>query len=303
MASIINPPSVFSGIWVPLVTPFHHGDIDHGALRRVVRHCASGGVAGLAPLGTTGEPATMDDAEQLAVLDTVLDAAQGLPVMAGLSGVHPGDLLKRLRAFAERPIVGVMVSAPHYVRPTQQGIIDHFTRLADASPVPLVLYDIPYRSGVVIEVETLLTLAAHPNIRAIKDCGGAPDKTQALIADGRLAVLTGEDAAVFGALCMGAHGAIAASAHVRPALFVAMHRAIQAERLDEARALFHALAPLVGTLFDEPNPCGPKAALHLMGLIEEGLRSPMTPMSAPGKARLAQAMAALPAWLLGEIQG
>jgi 4-hydroxy-tetrahydrodipicolinate synthase len=284
----------FSGIWLPLVTPFSQDRVDHAALRRLVRHGASGGIAGLAPLGTTGEPATLDDDEQLAVVDTVLDAAEGLPVMVGLSGVHPGDLLKRLRAFTTRPIAGVMVSAPHYVRPTQQGILDHFTRLADASPVPLVLYDIPYRSGVAIELDTLLTLAAHPNIRAIKDCGGSPDKTQALIADGRLAVLTGEDAAVFSTLCLGGHGAIAAAAHVRPDLFTAMFQAIRAQRLDEARSINHALAPLVRALFNEPNPCGPKAALHLMGLIDDGLRSPMTAMSAPGKAQLAQALAALP---------
>jgi 4-hydroxy-tetrahydrodipicolinate synthase len=286
--------SLFSGIWLPLVTPFKQDQVDHAALRRLVQHGASGGVAGLAPLGTTGEPATLHETEQLAVVDTVLDAAEGLPVMVGLCGVHPGELLRQLRAFASRPIAGVMVSAPPYVRPTQQGIIEHFTRLADASPVPLVLYDIPYRSGVTIEIDTLLTLAGHPNIRAIKDCGGSPDKTQALIADGRLAVLTGEDAAVFSTLCLGGQGAIAAAAHVRPDLFTAMYHAIRGQRLDEARALNHALAPLVRALLAEPNPAGPKAALHLTGLIDDGLRSPMTTMSATGKARLAQAMAALP---------
>lgn len=286
-------PSPFSGIWLPLVTPFKQDQVDHAALRRLVRHGALGGIAGLAPLGTTGEPATLDETEQLAVLNTVLDAAEGLPVMVGLCGVHPGELLRQLRAFAARPIAGVMVSAPPYVRPTQQGILEHFTRLADASPVPLVLYDIPYRSGVVIEVETLLALAGHPNIRAIKDCGGSPDKTQALITDGRLAVLTGEDANVFSSLCLGAHGAIAAAAHVRPDLFTALYHAIRTQRLDAARAINQALAPLVRALFAEPNPAGPKAALHLLGLIEDGLRSPMTAMTEAGKARLAQAMSAL----------
>ncbi len=279
--------SVFSGIWVPLVTPFHNGAVDHAALRRLVGHCATQGVHGLAPLGTTGEPATLDDDEQLAVLDTVLEAAQGLPVMAGLAGVHQGDLMRRLTAFTTRPIVGVMVPAPYYVRPSQQGIADHFTRLAEASSVPLVLYDIPYRTGINLELDTLLTLAAHPNIQALKDCGGSPDKTQALIADGRLAVLTGEDAVVFSALCMGGHGAIAASAQVRPDLFVAMYRAVQEQRLSDARAIFHALAPLVRTLFDEPNPCGIKAALHHLGWGDKALRAPMSTASPALQARLA----------------
>jgi 4-hydroxy-tetrahydrodipicolinate synthase len=285
----------FSGIWVPLVTPFLNGEVDHAALRRLVKHCVAGGVSGLAPLGTTGEPAMLSDDEQLAVLDTVLDAAEGLPVMVGLAGIHPGDLRQRLHALTQRPVAGVMVPAPYYVRPTQQGIADHFTRLADASPVPLVLYDIPYRSGTTITLDTLLTLAAHPNIQAIKDCGGSPDKTQALIADGRLAVLAGEDAAVFSALCMGGHGAIAAAAHIRPDLFVAMHRAIRDQRLDEARALFHALAPLIQALFEEPNPSGPKALLHHQGWIADELRAPMTPASAALKARLAQSLSNLEA--------
>ncbi|MBA4110988.1 MAG: 4-hydroxy-tetrahydrodipicolinate synthase [Leptothrix sp. (in: Bacteria)] len=285
--------SLFSGIWVPLVTPFQNGAVDHAALRRLVGHCVAQGVHGLAPLGTTGEPATLDDDEQLAVLDTVLEAAQGLPVMVGLAGVHQGDLQRRLKVFATRPVAGVMVPAPAYVRPTQQGITDHFTRLADASPVPLVLYDIPYRTGVEIQLDTLLSLAAHPNIRAIKDCGGSPDKTQALIADGRLAVLSGEDAAVFSSLCMGGHGAIAASAQVRAELFVALYRAVQEQRLQDARAIFHALAPLVRTLFDEPNPGGVKAALHLQGWLDNELRPPMTRVSDATQARLAKQLETL----------
>lgn len=280
--------SVFSGIWVPLVTPFQNGAVDHAALRRLVSHCVANGVHGLAPLGTTGEPAMLDDDEQLAVLDTVLEAAQGLPVMVGLAGVHQGDLMRRLKAFTTRPIAGVMVPAPYYMRPSQPGIADHFTRLADASAVPLVLYDIPYRTGVDITLDTLLALAAHPNIQALKDCGGSPDKTQALIADGRLAVLSGEDAAVFSALCMGGHGAIAASAQVRPDLFVAMYRAVQEQRLADARAIFHALAPLVRTLFDEPNPGGVKAALHHLGWVDNELRAPMRAVSDATQARLAK---------------
>lgn len=285
--------SVFSGIWVPLVTPFHQGLVDHAALRRLVGHCAAHGVHGLAPLGTTGEPATLDDDEQLAVLDTVLASAQGLPVMAGLSGVHGGELLQRLHSLNQRPLAGVMVPAPYYVRPSQQGIVDHFTRLADASKAPLVLYDIPYRTGVTMELGTLLTLAAHPNIRAIKDCGGSPDKSRALIADGRLAVLTGEDAMVFSHLCMGGQGAIAASAQVRPDLFVAMHDALRGQRLNEARALFHTLAPLIGTLFDEPNPAGIKAALNQQGWADAALRPPMTTASAALQARLARQLRSL----------
>lgn len=284
--------SVFSGIWVPLVTPFQaDGSIDHATLRHLTSQCVAAGVHGLVPLGTTGEPATLDDDEQAAVLDTVLASAEGLPVVAGLAGVHPGDLLARLKRLDALPLAGVLVPPPYYVRPAQAGIEAHFTRLADASRAPIVLYDIPYRTGVQIDMATLLQLAAHPNIRAIKDCGGSPDKTQALIDDGRLAVLTGEDGLVFTHLCMGGPGAIAASAQVRPDLFVAMHRAIQAGRLDQARSLFHALAPLVRAMFEAPNPAGIKAALqHQNRIAQDGLRAPMTTVPPASRARLIQAM-------------
>jgi 4-hydroxy-tetrahydrodipicolinate synthase len=293
----MSSSSVFAGIWVPLVTPFHaDGRVDHAALRCLTAQCVAAGVQGLVPLGTTGEPATLDDDEQSAVLDTVLASAEGLPVVAGLAGVHPGELLARLKRLDALPLAGVLVPAPYYVRPAQDGIEAHFTRLADASRAPIVVYDIPYRTSVQIELATLLRLAGHANIRAVKDCGGSPDKTQALIADGRLAMLTGEDALAFTHLCMGGPGAIAASVQVRPDLFVALHRAVQAGRLAEARALFHALAPLVRALFEAPNPAGIKAALqHQDRIAHDGLRAPMTTVPPDTRARLVQALDTLAA--------
>lgn len=284
---------LFSGIWVALVTPFHHGEVDHTALQKLVRHYAHAKVAGLVALGTTGEAATLSDHEQDAVLDTVLSHAGTLPVMVGLAGVHQGDLLQRLRTLTSRPVAGVLIPAPYYVRPSQQGLVEHFTRLADASAQPVVIYDIPYRSAVTLALDTLLTLAGHPNIQAIKDCGGSLEKTQALIADARLAVLAGDDLNIFNTLCMGGQGAITAAAHLRPDLFVAMHQAIAAQRLTEAREIFHALAPMIQALFAEPNPSGVKAALHQLGWIENELRSPMMAASKAAQAHLAHALAAL----------
>ncbi|MGO4400568.1 4-hydroxy-tetrahydrodipicolinate synthase [Achromobacter sp. PAB15] len=285
--------SLFQGVWVPLVTPFSGGAVDGGALRRLVRHYAAAGVDGLVVCGSTGEAASLDDAEQLAVLDAVLTEAGRLPVIMGLAGNHQGHVLQRLSAFATRPLAGILAPAPYYVRAGQEGAAAYFRCLADASRFPLVLYDIPYRTGTTLETSTLLSLAAHPNIAAIKDCGGSLEKTLALIADDQMNVLAGEDLQSLSVLCLGGTGMIAAAAHIRPDLFVAMHQAVRAQQLDLARRLFQALVPVIRLAFEEPNPGPLKAQLGRQGLLSEELRMPMPVASAALAARLDAAVAGL----------
>ncbi len=285
--------SLFQGVWVPLVTPFSGGAVDGGALRRLVRHYLAAGVDGLVVCGSTGEAASLDDAEQLAVLDAVLAEAGSLPIVMGLAGNHQGHVIQRLAAFGTRPLAGILAPAPYYVRAGQAGAAAYFRCLADASRFPLVLYDIPYRTGTTLDTPTLLALAAHPNIAAIKDCGGSLEKTVALIADGQMSVLAGEDLQSLSVMCLGGSGMIAAAAHLRPDLFVAMHRAVRAQRLDEARALFHALAPVIQLVFGEPNPGPLKAQLARQGLLSNELRLPMLPASAALAAQLEAATSLL----------
>lgn len=285
--------SNFSGIWIPLVTPFSaDGAVDHAALRRLIGLYAEAGVAGLVALGTTGEPSSLDAAEQEAVLATTFDAAGGaLPVIVGVSGNNARSMRERVLRLNALPLAGLLISAPYYVRPSQAGIADHFTMLADASEHPVVLYDIPARTGIRIELDTLLALAAHPRIQAIKDCAGSLDTTLSLILDGRLQVLAGDDICIFDTLCMGGSGAIAASAHIWPERFVALDRALKAGRLDEGRALFHALVPLIRALTSESNPAPVKAALAAQGVISGDLRAPMTQASETLRARLQNMLA------------
>jgi len=285
--------SLFQGVWLPLVTPFSGGAVDGGALRRLVRHYAAAGVDGLVVCGSTGEAASLDDAEQLAVLDAVLNEAGRLPVIMGLAGNHQGHVMQRLSAFGTRPLAGILAPAPYYVRAGQEGAAAYFRCLADASRFPLVLYDIPYRTGTTLDTATLLSLAAHPNIAAIKDCGGSLAKTLALIADGQMNVLAGEDLQSLSTLCLGGTGMIAAAAHIRPDLFVAMHQAVRAQQLDLARRLFQALVPVIQLAFEEPNPGPLKAQLGRQGLLSEELRLPMPAASAALAARMDAAVAGL----------
>jgi 4-hydroxy-tetrahydrodipicolinate synthase len=275
-----------SGVWVPLVTPFERGAVDHAGLRRIAARCVGAGVAGLVACGSTGEPWALDEAEQEAVLQTVLESAAGVPVLMGLSGNHQGALHARLRRLAEWSIAGFLVPPPYYARPSQAGLVEWFGRLADASPRPIVLYDIPLRAGVRIEPATALQLADHPRIVGIKDCGGSMGDTRALIADGRLQVLAGDDARIFDTLCAGGAGAVAASAHVRTERFVSLHRAVLEQRVDDARRIAHELAPLIRTLFAEPNPAPLKALLAHEGLVSDEVRPPLAVASAPLRERL-----------------
>ncbi|XVN19845.1 4-hydroxy-tetrahydrodipicolinate synthase [Pseudomonas corrugata] len=278
--------SNFRGIWVALVTPFHSGHVDFDALEGLVKALLSEGVRGLVVCGTTGEAAAMSKDEQLEVLDAVLQIARPDQVIMGLSANNLQEALAFQQKIQSRDIAGVLVPAPYYIRPSQQGIESFFQTVADASSVPVVLYDIPYRTGVRIERETLRTIVRHPKIAAVKDCGGDVETTMALIEDGNAEILTGEDIQIFTNLALGGAGAISASAHIRPNLYVQMMQEMDRGDVMCARATFYRLLPWIKMAFAEPNPAVIKAALSINGLISNELREPMQTCSSTTMERL-----------------
>jgi 4-hydroxy-tetrahydrodipicolinate synthase len=285
--------SSFQGIWVPIVTPFHNGAIDFDGLRRLVSYLLEKGVDGIVVCGTTGEAAALGKHEQLAVLDAVLDLVPPERVVMGLAGNNLAELLQFQSEILKRSLAGLLVPPPYYIRPSQAGLEAFFKTVADASSVPVILYDIPYRTGIAFEQATLLRIVAHEQIVAIKDCGGNPANTFALLSSGQVDVLCGEDNQIFGALCLGAKGAIAASAHVHPELFVTLYQQIRDNRLAAGRTTFFQLLPLIHSLFIEPNPAPVKTALALEGLIHDELRAPMQCSSEATAVRLQEVLAVL----------
>ncbi|MFG0429253.1 4-hydroxy-tetrahydrodipicolinate synthase [Serratia liquefaciens] len=265
----------FSGIWVALVTPFNHNAVDLPATQRLAQHLIASGVDGLVVCGTTGEAAALSKEEQLAVLDAVLAVTPAHQVVMGLAGNNLIDTLQMQQAIQLRDVAGVLIPAPYYIRPSQCGLVDYFTQLADASSVPVILYNIPQRTGVVMELTTLRQIARHPQVKAIKDCGGNPDTTMELINDGEIDVLTGEDNLILTTLCLGGTGAISASAHIQPQRFVQLVQQVADGDLVAARANFYGLLPMIQQMFSFPNPAPVKAALAQQGLIRNELRSPM----------------------------
>lgn len=281
----------FEGIWIPLITPLRDDAIDHLALARLVQHYLDSGVHGFVVCGTTGESATLSASERLLALDSVLAAVgRRAPVVMGVSGNDTKSVVAALEPIARRPVAGVMLTAPYYTRPSQAGIRAHFSAVAASTPLPILLYNIPYRTGVSIDLETVQALCDVPNIVAIKDSGGDLDRMMDLIRSTRLQVLCGEDHLIFPALCLGASGAIAAAAHLHPRRYVELHALVRAGKLAEARALSYRLLPLVRALFCEPNPGPIKSALAARGWISEELRLPMTAVSAAGHARVLAAL-------------
>jgi 4-hydroxy-tetrahydrodipicolinate synthase len=212
----------------------------------------------------------------------------------GASATTADDVLRRIDAAMAHAPTAFLVTPPAYLRPSQDALQAFFTTIADRSPAPLVVYDIPARTGVRLELDTLLGLAAHPRIVALKDCGGRVDQTEALIADGRLQVLCGNDNEWFSTRCLGGVGAIAASAHIRTDLFVAFDRALARGDLVSARGLWRALKPLTVALFEEPSPGPVKALLAAQGECANELRAPMTTASAALEERLLAIVAGLP---------
>lgn len=283
----------FSGLWIPLVTPFAGGAVDHAALKRLVIHLGEYPIAGFVACGSTGEAALLSAEETEAVLDTI-EGAGRRPLVLGVSGATSAEVIAALRRVAPRSFRGFLVPPPAYLRPSQEGLRRFFREVADAAPKPLIVYDVPARTGVRVELPTLLDLAAHPNIRAVKDCSGDLPAAEAVIRDGRLQLLCGDDERWFTLRCLGASGAIAASAHLRTDLFAALDRHLAAGELHAAQMLWHRLGPLTRALFEEPNPAPAKGALARQGWIRNELREPMQPASPAVLQRVEALLAGLP---------
>lgn len=286
----------FRGIWVPLATPMDHGEIDLARLQTLADRLIAEGAHGLVVCGTTGEAPQLDLAEQSAVLSAVLETAhRRCPVLMGVGGSDTYAAAAKVREFDDTELAGYLVATPAYVRPSQEGLLRHFETIADATDRPIVLYNVPARTGVNLELATARTLAQHPQFVAIKEAGGSLQRMEELVRHTPLAMLCGDDALLFAALCAGGHGAISAAAHIRVDLFVQVYDLVHAGHLAEAMTLFDHLLPVIHLLFSEPNPAPLKAALAMQGLLRDELRLPMTPASSPCRTRLAAALAALDA--------
>ena len=285
--------SQLQGLWLPLVTPFRDGELDEASLRRLARHYAAGPVDGLILAATSGEGMTLGIAELERVValvrDGIADSGRTLPVCLGLSGASTLKMQDALDETADWPIDGYLIASPYYIRPSQRGLLQHFTALADHAAWPIVLYNIPYRTAVNLDNETMLRLAEHHNIVGLKDCGADRARSIELLRQrpSGFRVLTGEDAQYYEALTDGADGAILLSAHIETDSFAAVRTHWREGNRDAALACWQGISELTRLLFAEPSPAPAKYWLARTGLIARAdVRLPMVEVSAELAARL-----------------
>jgi 4-hydroxy-tetrahydrodipicolinate synthase len=285
------------GLWLPLVTPFREGNIDEPSLRRLVEYYLQSPIDGLILAATSGEGMTLDmtELERVVTLTraTIAAGPRILPICLGVSGAGTQKMIDALGDTAAWPIDGYLIASPYYLRPSQRGLLEHFTVLADHASRPIVLYNIPYRTGVNLTNETLLQLAEHQNIVGIKDCSADREQSIDLLRrrPSNFRVLTGEDAQYYDALTDGADGAILLSAHIETANFVAVQTLLREGKCEAAAAAWDAVSELTQLLFAEPSPSPAKYWLARQGLIDSAeVRLPMIEVSAELAARLDAAM-------------
>ena len=284
------------GSLVALVTPFRDGRVDETALARLVERQLAAGTAGLVPCGTTGEAPTLGDEEFARVVGVVVEtAARRVPVVAGTGTNDTAKTVLRTRRAREIGADAALVVVPYYNKPSQEGLYQHFARVAGDGGLPVVLYDVPLRTGVRLQLETIGRLVELPAVVAVKDATGDIPRITEIAANwgDRLSLLSGDDALTLPILAVGGRGVVSVTANVVPGEVAALVRAALAGDAERARAQHHRLRRLDAALFLESNPIPVKAALAMMGLIEEELRLPLVPLAAAHRPALRAALADL----------
>lgn len=286
-----------NGALTALVTPFQDdGSLDIPALRRLVDWQIDSGIAGLVACGTTGETPTLSQPEQDQVIETILEVAAGrVPVIAGAGGNDTRAVVERARIVAGLGVDGLLSVSPYYNRPSQEGLLAHFRAVADATALPVVLYNVPGRTGGNIDPATAVALAEHPNVVALKEASGRIASFEQVLARApeSFAVLSGDDALTLPALSLGASGVISVVSNLEPARMQALVEAGLRGDFGAARRIHYALSPLMRACFLDTNPVPVKAGLAHRGRCALRYRLPLVPSSAAVHAEMVRCLDAL----------
>jgi 4-hydroxy-tetrahydrodipicolinate synthase len=280
---------VFDGVFTALVTPFRDGSVDERALTELVELQIAAGVDGVVPCGSTGEAATLSHAEHQRVVEVAVAAARGrVQVLAGTGSNSTVEAIQLTHHAKEAGADGALLISPYYNRPTQDGIVAHYTEVARQTSFPLLVYNIPGRTGSNVLPSTIARLAEVDQIVGVKESCGDLNQIAHVIASvpDSFAVLSGDDWATLPMLALGGAGVISTASNVAPGEVVDLVRAFRAGDLSRARAVHYRLMPLLDALFCETNPIPVKAALAMRGLLHEELRLPLVPITNGNRERL-----------------
>ena len=287
--------SHLEGTFTALITPFQNGELDERALRALIEGQIAGGVSGLVPCGTTGETPTLSGTEYDRVIRITIEQAAGrVPVIAGTGGNDTRATIARTRAAQAAGADGALIVTPYYNKPTQQGLYAHFAAIANATDLPIVLYNVPGRTGVNLLPETVLRLAELPSIIAVKEASGILDQSSQIVgtADPSFSVLSGDDSLTLPIMSVGGHGVVSVVANIVPDAVSQMTSAALAGDFATARQIHLALFDLCRAMFVETNPVPVKTAAGLLGLCSPEVRLPLAPLSPSAYDRVATALQA-----------
>ncbi len=280
---------MFTGSLVAIVTPFKNGKLDERALGDLIEWQITSGTHGIVPCGTTGESATLTHAEHDRVVAfTVEVVRRRVPVVAGTGSNSTEEAIALTKHAKAAGVDGALLITPYYNKPTQEGLFLHYKAVAEAVDLPLVVYNIPGRTGVNMMPATIARLTICPTVVAIKEGSGSVQQASEIIqlCGDRLTVLAGDDALTLPMMAVGGKGVITVTANLLPAKMAQLVNAFRDGRLEAARAMHYELYPLFTALFYETNPIPVKEALHLMGKIAPEIRLPLCPMGNENKAKL-----------------
>jgi 4-hydroxy-tetrahydrodipicolinate synthase len=285
----------FSGCYTALITPFRNGELDLPALRTLVERQILGGVAGLVPCGTTGETPALTTREWETVVTTVIETTyRRVPVIAGTGSNGTATTIERTRRAQELGADAALVVTPYYNKPTQEGLYQHFAAIANATEIPLVLYNVPGRTSVNMLPETVLRLTAVPGVAAIKEASGSIDQSSQILGEAPegFAVLSGDDSLTLPIMGVGGTGVVSVVSNIVPEAVSALTEAALAGDYATARTIHHALFDLCRAMFCETNPVPVKAAAALLGYCTPEVRLPLAPLSESAQRRVESALAA-----------
>ena len=269
-----------SGCYTALVTPFENGKIAYSALSKLVENQISSGIAGLVPAGTTGESPTLSFDEHKKLIKSVIDTVNGrCQVIAGTGGNSTAEALELTKFAKDQGVDATLQVAPYYNKPTQEGLYRHFMTIADNVPLPIVLYNIPGRTGVSISLETIRRLCGNANIVAIKEASGSIDRVSDLVESCDLQILSGDDSMTLPMISVGAQGVISVASNLIPQEIKQLTDFALNENILKARTLHFRYYRLFTALFLETNPIPVKAALAMLGNIQEEYRLPLCTLS------------------------
>jgi len=286
-----DPKTMFEGLAVALITPFRGGALDREALGRLTAHLVEGGANALYPCGCTGEATSLTREERTQVIRTVVEAARGrAAVVAGTGTALTSETIEVSREAIRAGADAVMVITPYSVKPTQEGLLAHYRAVADAVDRPVVLYNVPSRTGVSIAPETVAKLAEHPRIAAIKEASGSLDQASAIRARSDIVILAGDDSLYLPLLSVGARGVVSVAGHVAPVEMVAIRAHALAGRASDAEAVHRRLMPVFRALFLETSPAPVKHAMTRLGFTTGELRLPLVPVRPETAAAVDQAL-------------